>query len=73
MHADRMFFPNCVGYMNCIWCLDEFSAECGATRLVSGSHRRPWPTASELLTDPLQPVEGQEQVECPAGSLIITQ
>ena len=69
IHADRMFFSGCDGYMNCIWALDDFTAERGATRVISGSHRRPWPTA---LPAPLLPVDGEEQVECRAGSLIVT-
>eukprot|EP01043_Picozoa_sp_COSAG02_P023064 COSAG02_NODE_1220_length_13807_cov_6.303254_6_plen_353_part_00 len=69
IHADRMFFSGCAGYMNCIWTLDDFTVERGATRLVSCSHRRQWPTD---LPDPLLSVEGEEQVECRAGSLIVT-
>ena len=69
IHADRMFFSGCAGYMNCIWTLDDFTAERGATRVVSCSHRCQWPTD---LADPLQCVDGEEQVECRAGSLIIT-
>ena len=71
MHADRMFFDGCVGYMNCIWALDEFTPERGGTRLLTASHRRPWPTADEL-EDPIGAVPGEEQVSCPAGSLILT-
>ena len=69
LHADRMFFPSCAGYFNVIWCLDSFTASNGATRLIPGSHRWPWPVG---LHDPHKTMAGELQVECAAGSAIFT-
>lgn len=69
LHADRQFFAGCQGYLNVIWALDDLTAENGATRLVPGSHRRPWPRA--VLDNPLAPVEGEIQALAPAGSAIL--
>ncbi len=47
IHADRSFFPNCTGYLNVVWAIDEMTKENGATRLVPGSHKGPWPRDRE--------------------------
>ena len=81
IHADRGFFPSCSGYFNAVIALDNLSAENGATRLLPGSHLRPWPNqqpGNELvhvtrapLDDTLDDVPGQIQAECSAGSAIL--
>ncbi|MEZ5667725.1 MAG: phytanoyl-CoA dioxygenase family protein [Alphaproteobacteria bacterium] len=67
IHADRSFFPGCLGYVNVIWAIDAMTDANGGTRLVPGSHKRPWPLD---LADPRAPVEGEIVVACPAGSAI---
>ena len=67
IHADRAFFPNCTGYVNVIWAIDAMTAENGATLLVPGSHKKPWPLD---LADAKDPVPGEILVECPAGSAV---
>ncbi len=67
IHADRAFFPMAAAYLNVIWVLDDMTAENGATRLVPGSHKRPWPLD---LDDPKAPVPGEIFAECPAGSVV---
>ena len=49
IHADRSFFPNCTGYMNVCWVIDDITVKNGATRIVPGSHKRPWPR--DVLTE----------------------
>lgn len=67
IHADRSFFPNCQGYMNVIWAIDEMTERNGATRLVPGSHKQPWPLN---LADGKAAIEGEIFVACPAGTAI---
>ena len=69
IHADRAHWPRMPAYFNVLWALDDISAENGATRLVPGSHRRPFPAA--VLDDPLAPVDGEVLAICPAGSAIM--
>ena len=67
IHADRSFFPNCQGYMNVVWAIDAMTMENGATRLVPGSHKKPWPldtAAGEAAID------GEIFVECSAGTAV---
>ena len=67
IHADRSFFPNCTGYVNVIWVIDAMTVENGATRLVPGSHKRPWPMDTATGG---APVDGEIQVTCPAGTAV---
>ena len=69
IHADRQHWPQMPAYFNVLWALDDISAENGATRLVPGSHRRPFPAA--VLDDLLAPVEDEVLATCPAGSAIM--
>ena len=66
IHADRSFFPNCKGYITIAWAIDDMIEENGATRVVPGSHKGPWP--KEVLDDPRAIVEGEVYAVCPAGS-----
>lgn len=67
IHADRSFFADCAGYVNVIWALDAMTEENGATRVVPGSHKQPWPLA---LADLKTPVPGEVYVACPAGAAV---
>ena len=69
LHADQIFVPEpwpaepqgC----NVSWCLDDFTEENGATRVVPGSHRRHTaPVASDQQT-PTVPLVA------PAGSIVV--
>ncbi|NKB69087.1 MAG: hypothetical protein GKR89_18620 [Candidatus Latescibacteria bacterium] len=68
MHADRSFFANCTAYFNVVWAIDAMTEQNGATRLVPGSHRRPFP--GDVVADPKETVEGEIYAVCPAGSAI---
>ena len=70
IHADRWFFPNCTGYMNVCWVIDDMTVENGATRIVPGSHKGPWP--QDVLNDEetRAVIEGEIYTECPAGSVV---
>ena len=69
IHADRQSWPQTPAYFNVLWALDDITAENGATRLVPGSHRRPFPPA--VLSDLRAPVAGEVLAVCPAGSAIM--
>ena len=69
IHADRQSWPQTPAYFNVLWALDDITADNGATRLVPGSHRRPFPAA--VLDDLLAPVAGEVLAICPAGSAIM--
>jgi len=68
LHADQIFVPqpwptDPQGF-NVAWCLDDFTEENGATRMVPGSHRwhrPPGPDDADIETVPL---------EAPAGSIV---
>lgn len=65
--ADRGL--RCVSHvfgLNVIWCLTDFRAENGATRLVPGSHRLP---TREIPRD--APPPGETIVEAPRGSVAV--
>lgn len=68
IHADRSFFPNCTGYITIAWAIDAMTEQNGATRVVPGSHKKPWPR--EILADPREPVEGEIYASCAAGSAV---
>ena len=68
LHADQIFVPEPwpaepQGF-NCAWCLDDFTDEIGATRIVPGSHKfhKP-PTEADQDTPTVA-------LEAPAGSMI---
>lgn len=68
MHADDPMFPfdHAVDkhvMINVMWCIDDFTAENGATHIVPGSHL--WPRDREATDDETL------QAECKAGSLFI--
>ena len=69
LHADRSFFPDCKAYLNVVIAVDAMTPDNGATRLVPGSHKRPFP--KDLLADPKEAVEDEIYVTCPAGSAIL--
>lgn len=54
---------------NAIWCLDEFTAENGATRVLPGSHLDDHRAVSRM-GDPLDPHPDEVLVEAPRGSVV---
>ena len=72
IHADRSFFPNCTGYMNVCWVIDDMTVENGATRFVPSSHKGPWPR--DVLNDKeaCGVIDGEIYTECPAGTAVFT-
>jgi len=67
LHADQLYMPqpwSGVQGLNVTWCIDDFTADNGATRVVPGSHRlnRP-PTGDERTADCVA-------LEAPAGTMI---
>ena len=69
IHADRQHWPGMPAYFNVLWALDDITADNGATRLVPGSHRRPFPATE--LDDPFATVPGEVLATCPAGSVVL--
>ena len=70
IHADRWFFPNCAGYMNVCWAIDDMTVENGATRIVPGSHKGPWPQDALTAEETWAVIEGEIYTECRAGSVV---
>jgi ectoine hydroxylase-related dioxygenase (phytanoyl-CoA dioxygenase family) len=68
LHADQIYMPQPWGGiqgMNVGWCIDRFTDENGATRIVPGSHLlNRMPTDAELTSDSVA-------VEAPAGSIMV--
>ena len=69
IHADRQSWRDSPVYFNVLWALDDITAENGATRVVPGSHRRPFPATE--VADLFAPVPGEVLATCPAGSAIL--
>lgn len=72
LHADMGAIPDERGFWvcNCVWMLDDFTADNGALRVIPGSHR--WNRLPQDDLDDLQAPHPQEQlVTGPAGSLIV--
>ena len=70
IHVDRWFFPNCTRYLNACWVIDDMTMENGATRIVPGSHKGPWPR--DVLDDKgtRAVIDGEIYTECAAGSVV---
>ncbi len=68
LHADQIFvptpWPDQPQGANAAWCIDDFTADNGATRFVPGSHllNRPPRPDEQVVTVPM---------EAPAGSLVV--
>ncbi|HTO71056.1 MAG TPA: phytanoyl-CoA dioxygenase family protein [Myxococcota bacterium] len=68
LHADQIYMPqpwSGVQGMNVGWCVDRFSDENGATRVVPGSHElNRLPTDAEMSRDTVP-------LEAPAGTMVV--
>lgn len=60
--------PNHV--VSCIWMLDDFTSESGASRIVPGSHKLPGLPADHMA-DVKEPHPNQLLLEAPAGSVAV--
>jgi hypothetical protein len=68
LHADQIYMPepwSGVQGMNVAWCVDDFSDENGATRIVPGSHLLNRKPRDEELTADSVPLEA------PAGTMVV--
>lgn len=72
LHADwaAPVAPGEFHIMNSMWCLDDFTADNGATRAVPGSHRS-GKVPSEEMADTLDAHPRQIHLTAPAGSVVI--
>ncbi len=70
IHTDRSFFPNCTRYLNAVWIIDDMTVENGATRVVPGSHKGPWPRDVLNNGETRAVIEGEIYAVCPAGSVV---
>ena len=70
IHADRSFFPKSIGYITVIFSFDDMTVENGATRIVPGSHKGPWPREVLNTEEAYEVIEGEIYAVCPAGSAI---
>uniref|UniRef100_UPI0038F81D33 phytanoyl-CoA dioxygenase family protein n=1 Tax=Streptomyces scabiei TaxID=1930 RepID=UPI0038F81D33 len=69
LHADQIFVPEPWPArpqgVNVAWCIDDFTDENGATRIVPGSHRlNRKPAAEEATAESVA-------LEAPAGSIVV--
>jgi len=74
VHVDQQFMPytEVPTYLNCMLCLTDFEEAMGATRVVPGSHRGPYPAqafSAERGAHNPEPID-TVAVEAPAGSVI---
>lgn len=69
LHADQIWapepWPSAPLGLNCGWCLDDFTADNGGTRILPGSHR------FNHLPPPDADPDGMISLEAEAGSLVI--
>jgi ectoine hydroxylase-related dioxygenase (phytanoyl-CoA dioxygenase family) len=68
LHADQIYMPqpwSGIQALNVGWCVDRFTDENGATRIVPGSHKlNRMPTDAELTSDTVA-------LEAPAGTMVV--
>jgi ectoine hydroxylase-related dioxygenase (phytanoyl-CoA dioxygenase family) len=68
LHADQTYMPqpwSGIQGVNVIWCVDDFTEENGATRVVPGSHQlNRAPTAEDQVV-------GTVPLEAPAGAMVV--
>jgi ectoine hydroxylase-related dioxygenase (phytanoyl-CoA dioxygenase family) len=68
LHADQLYMPqpwSGAQGLNVVWCVDDFTEDTGATRIVPGSHRlNRTPTEDEAASAATVPLEA------PAGTMI---
>jgi ectoine hydroxylase-related dioxygenase (phytanoyl-CoA dioxygenase family) len=72
LHCDAGAIPDEHGFWVCntIWCLDDFTSENGATRVVPGSQR--WgKVPQDEMADPLAAHPDEVLLLAPAGSVIV--
>ena len=69
LHADQTYMPqpwSGIQGINVVWCVDDFTEENGATRIVPGSHRlNRTPVSAEDHAAPTVPLEA------PAGAMVV--
>ena len=70
IHSDRSFFPKSIGYITIIFTFDDMTVENGATRIVPGSHKGPWPREVLDTKQAYEVIDGEIYAVCPAGSAI---
>ncbi|MBE7465689.1 MAG: phytanoyl-CoA dioxygenase family protein [Planctomycetes bacterium] len=67
LHIDQFeTIPGSTLYINALHCLDDFTKEKGSTRVVPGSHDRPFPGRDKMAAFEHEAI----QLEAPAGSVI---
>ena len=72
LHVDMGAIPDDIGYWvcNCVWMLDDFTADNGALRIIPGSHR--WHRLpQDELDDPVATHPDEQLITGRAGSVIV--